>query len=49
MNEGTVILKELDFEKAFSYGVPSEMIQIVMNKEKLAPLMGAGRLTVEVR
>ncbi|MGC9322280.1 MAG: NAD(P)/FAD-dependent oxidoreductase [Kosmotogaceae bacterium] len=49
MNEGTVILKELGFEKAFSYGVPSEMIQIVMNKEKLAPLMGAGRLTVEVR
>ncbi|HDP78547.1 MAG TPA: FAD-dependent oxidoreductase [Mesotoga infera] len=49
MNKGTVILKELDFEKAFSYGVPSEMIQIAMNKEKLAPLIGAGRLTVEVR
>jgi len=48
MNKGTVILKELDFEKAFSYGVPSEMIQIVMNKEKLEPLVGAGRLTVEV-
>ncbi len=49
MNEGTVVLKELDFEKAFSYGVPSEMIQIVINKEKLAPLFSAGRLTVEVR
>ncbi|MBN2218786.1 MAG: FAD-dependent oxidoreductase [Kosmotogaceae bacterium] len=48
MEEGTLILKELGLEKSFSYGVPSEMIQMVINKEKLMPLIDAGRLTVEV-
>lgn len=48
MDRGTVLLRELGIEKKFSYGVPSEMIQLVVNKEKLEPLMGAGKLTVEV-
>ncbi|HAY98638.1 MULTISPECIES: NAD(P)/FAD-dependent oxidoreductase [unclassified Mesotoga] len=48
MDEGRVVLKELNYEKRFSYGVPSEMIQVVINKDKLAPLLDAGQLTVEV-
>jgi hypothetical protein len=48
MDEGTLVLKELGLEKSFSYGVPSEMIQMVINKEKLMPLIDAKRLTVEV-
>jgi NADPH-dependent 2,4-dienoyl-CoA reductase/sulfur reductase-like enzyme len=49
MEKGVVILKELKIEKKFSYGVPSEMIQLVVNREKLQPLMNYGRLTVEVQ
>ncbi|RLL92229.1 pyridine nucleotide-disulfide oxidoreductase [Mesotoga sp. HF07.pep.5.2.highcov] len=48
MDEGTLVLKELGLEKSFSYGVPSEMIQMVIKKEKLMPLIDAKRLTVEV-
>ena len=48
MDKGTLVLKELGLEKSFSYGVPSEMIQMVIKKEKLMPLIDAKRLTVEV-
>jgi NADPH-dependent 2,4-dienoyl-CoA reductase/sulfur reductase-like enzyme len=48
MERGTVVLRELAMEKKFTFGVPSEMIQMVVNKEKLLPLMDSGRLTVEV-
>ena len=49
MDKGVVVLRELKIEKKFSYGVPSEMIQLVVNRDKLQPLMNHGRLTVEVQ
>lgn len=49
MDKGTIVLKELGIEKKFTYGVPSEMLQVVVNKEKLSVLPEIGRLTVEVK
>ena len=48
MDKGVLVLRELGIKKEFTYGVPSEMVQLVVNKEKLKVLSKIGRLTVEV-
>jgi len=48
MDKGKVIVRELEIEKDFVYGVPSEMLQLVVNKDKLDKIRDLERLTVEV-
>jgi len=48
IERGRVILKELDIEKKFVDGVPSEMIQMVLNKKKMELIREKGSLSVEV-
>lgn len=48
MESGTVVLKELGIESPFKYGVPSEMLQLVVNKDKLSAVEDHEKLTVEV-
>ena len=43
-----MILKELGVEKKFVDGVPSEMIQMVLNKKKMEKIKEVGSLSVEV-
>jgi len=46
MDKGTVVLKELNIEKPFQYGVPSEMINFVVNRDKLQELKKPVRIEV---
>lgn len=48
IEKGRVILKELGIEKKFVDGVPSEMIQMVLNKKKMEKIKEVGSLSVEV-
>ncbi|AKI98219.1 pyridine nucleotide-disulfide oxidoreductase [Kosmotoga pacifica] len=46
MDRGVVISKELDIETPFNYGTPSEMIQFVINRDKLQGLKKAVKIEV---
>ncbi len=48
MDKGKIVLEELGIEKDFVYAVPSEMIQLVVNRDKFEKMNGADSLTVEV-
>ncbi len=48
MDKGRIVIRELGIEKEFVYAVPSEMLQLVVNKDKLEKLNSLDSLTVEV-
>jgi NAD(P)H-nitrite reductase large subunit len=49
IEEGRIIINELGIKKEFKYGVPSEMLQLTVNKKKLSKLLhNKDNITVEV-
>jgi NADPH-dependent 2,4-dienoyl-CoA reductase/sulfur reductase-like enzyme len=49
IDEGKIIISELGIKKEFKYGVPSEMLQLTVNKTKLSKLLhDKDNITVEV-
>ncbi len=49
IEEGRIVINELEIDKEFRYGVPSEMLQLTVNKDKLSELLkNKDRLSVEV-
>jgi plasmid maintenance system antidote protein VapI len=49
IDEGKIIISELGIKKEFKYGVPSEMLQLTVNKRKLSKLLhDKDNITVEV-
>ncbi|MFO7880975.1 MAG: FAD-dependent oxidoreductase [Kosmotogaceae bacterium] len=49
IEEGRIVIDGLGINKEFKYGVPSEMLQLTVNKDKLSELLlDKDKLTVEV-
>ncbi|TYB80834.1 MAG: FAD-binding protein [Kosmotoga sp.] len=49
IEKGKIIIDELGIKKEFKYGVPSEMLQLTVNKSKLSELLhNKDNITVEV-